>query len=58
MKKIQMYTKNVEFPCLKEELVNGAVKHGADDATIGILQSLPLEFFADHRALKDCIRNG
>jgi hypothetical protein len=57
MKRIQMYTKKINYPCLKEELVLEAAQHGADDTTLGVLESLPMEFFADHRALKDCIRS-
>lgn len=58
MKKIQRYTKNIQYPCLKEELVSVAEKEGADNTTIGVLQSLSLEFFPDHRALKNCLLNG
>lgn len=55
MKRIQMYVKGMQYPCLKEELVCEATRQGADDATIGVLQSLSLEFFPDHRAFKNCL---
>lgn len=53
MKKIQMFIKDQNYPCLKEELMGTAQQNGADTHVLGVLESVPAEFIATQQELMD-----
>lgn len=53
MKKIQIFIKDQNYPCLKEELVGTARQNGADKHVLGVLENVPAEFIASQQELMD-----